>query len=130
MSIFGYKMNKVLQYSSQICNFCGGFGKRKGDIFTCSCTGEQHADINAARNILARKYDSEITRYTKYQVVKEILLARMISSKSSQVHYSWTPKTLDIDVGESSEDSLTTLSLREQNSIITRDDIEYQIHLV
>ena len=107
-------------YSSQICSNCGGFGKRKLDIFTCGCTGEQHADINAARNILARKYDSEIGLYTKYTKVKDILLAR-ISSKPSQLDesQSWTPKTLDIDVGESHRDSLTAQSLREQNSIIT-----------
>jgi putative transposase len=117
-------------YTSQICSNCRGFGKRKSDIFTCSCTGEQHADINAARNILARKYDTKITLYTKYQVVKDILLARIISDKPSQVHYSWTPKTLDIDVGESCQDSLTAHSIREQNSIITRYDRICQICLV
>jgi IS605 OrfB family transposase len=118
-------------YTSQICNFCGGFGKRRGDIFTCGCTGEQHADINAARNILARKYDSEIGLYTKYTKVKDILLAR-ISNKPSQLDesQSWTPKTLDIDVGESHRDSLTAHSLREQNSMITSNDIQCQIYLV
>ena len=43
-------------YTSQICSNCGAFGKRKGNIFDCGCTGEVNADINAAKNILARKY--------------------------------------------------------------------------
>lgn len=112
-------------YTSQICSNCGGFGKRSLDIFTCDCTGEQHADINAARNILARKYDTEIGLYTKYTKVKDILLARIISSKQSQLDesQSWTPKTLDIDVGELLTGSLTAHSIREQNSMITRYDI-------
>ena len=42
-------------YTSQICNKCGNLGKRNGDVFTCKNCGKQHADINAAINILKRK---------------------------------------------------------------------------
>jgi IS605 OrfB family transposase len=88
-------------FTSQTCSHCGGFGERKGDKFSCPLceTTEQHADINAAKNVLARKYDSEIGLYTKYTKVKEILLSRVLS-RSDQVHYHWTPKTLDTNEGE------------------------------
>ena len=89
-------------YTSQVCSNCNVLGKRNDGKFSCpSCeTAEENADVNAAKNILARKYDSEITVYTKYTKVKEILLARIELGKLDQVHYLWTPKTLETDVGD------------------------------
>lgn len=60
-------------YTSKICNICGSFGKRDGDIFNCPECGESHADYNASKNILNRKYDKEISLYTSYKKVKDIL---------------------------------------------------------
>lgn len=64
-------------YTSKVCNICGSFGKREEDKFTCSKCGELHADINASKNILKRKDDKEITLYTNYKKVKEILEERV-----------------------------------------------------
>lgn len=64
-------------YTSQICSKCGRFGTRDGDSFVCDNCGEIHADINASKNILARKYDKEIKMYTGYKKVKEILKNRV-----------------------------------------------------
>ena len=64
-------------YTSRICNICGSFGERKGDVFTCPKHGELHADINASKNILNRKYDKEITLYTPFRKVKDILKKRI-----------------------------------------------------
>ncbi|GAA0082968.1 RNA-guided endonuclease TnpB family protein [Clostridium sp. CTA-6] len=64
-------------YTSKICSKCGSFGKRDGDIFTCPNCGEIHADTNASKNILNRKYDNDITLYTNYKKVKEILENRL-----------------------------------------------------
>lgn len=64
-------------YTSKICNICGTFGKRDGDVFTCLKCGKIHADINAAKNILNRKYDKEIGLYTSAIKVKEILKNRI-----------------------------------------------------
>jgi len=64
-------------YTSRVCNICGSFGERDGDIFTCPKHGELHADINASKNILNRKYDKEITLYTPFKKVKDILEKRV-----------------------------------------------------
>ena len=63
-------------YTSKICHNCCAFGKRNGDTFVCKQCGTFHADINAAKNIYARKYDEEINLYTNYKKVKEILNKR------------------------------------------------------
>ena len=63
-------------YTSKICNICNSFGERKNDIFKCQNCGEIHADVNASKNILKRKDDKEITLYTSYRKVKEILISR------------------------------------------------------
>ena len=63
-------------YTSQICFKCGAFGNRNGKIFKCNCCGEIDADINAANNIKQRYSDNEITLYTPYNKVKQILLNR------------------------------------------------------
>jgi putative transposase len=53
----GGKLVKVPpQYTSQTCNECGHVskGNRKGIVFHCqACGHEAHADVNAAKNILA-----------------------------------------------------------------------------
>ncbi|MBY6838858.1 RNA-guided endonuclease TnpB family protein [Clostridium botulinum] len=64
-------------YTSKVCSTCGGFGKRDGDSFICPKCGEFHADINASKNILNRKYDKDITLYTNYKKVKKILENRV-----------------------------------------------------
>ena len=64
-------------YTSKVCNICGQFGIRNGDVFTCPKCGKTHADSNASKNILNRKYDKEISLYTPYSKVKEILEGRV-----------------------------------------------------
>lgn len=66
-------------YTSQECSNCGYVHKdnRQGERFTCiECGFREDADVNGALNILSRKYDSEISLYTPYKKVKEILLKR------------------------------------------------------
>lgn len=63
-------------YTSQICHKCSSFGTRNGKLFTCTYCGEMDADINAANNIEKRYLDSEITIYTPYRKVKELILQR------------------------------------------------------
>ena len=38
-------------YSSQECSLCGCLGVRKRHLFTCLCGNQQHADLNASRNL-------------------------------------------------------------------------------
>ena len=68
-------------YSSQFCHLCGRLGSRTGDKFYCTQCGVLDADYNATRNLLSRHTDKEITFYTSYKKVKEILLSR--SSKQT-----------------------------------------------
>lgn len=63
-------------YTSQVCHKCGRFGVRDNEIFKCSGCGSFDADYNASNNIKSRKYDNEITLYTPYKKVKEILMKR------------------------------------------------------
>lgn len=51
-------------------------GKRVGDKFYRINGDVMQADTNAARNVLHRASDSEITLYTPYKEVKRILLSR------------------------------------------------------
>jgi IS605 OrfB family transposase len=51
-------------------------GKRRGDVFYCADGEVLQADVNAARNVLARHHDTEISQWTPYQQVKSILLKR------------------------------------------------------
>lgn len=56
-----YKMRVVKvnpKYTSQTCHACGAGGRRKGKKFTCLSGRVWHADINAAKNILARGVES------------------------------------------------------------------------
>lgn len=64
-------------YTSQICHHCKSFGQRNGDKFNCiNCKAVYQADHNAAVNVLARIHDHEIDRWTPFNRVKSILLAR------------------------------------------------------
>ena len=63
-------------YGSQVCYLCGCFGIRRGDKFYCETHGELDADHNAALNYLNRMHDPDITRYTPYRKVRDILEAR------------------------------------------------------
>ncbi|MFQ5752040.1 MAG: zinc ribbon domain-containing protein [bacterium] len=64
-------------YTSQMDSRHGALiGKRKGDSFHCFDGEVLQADENAARNIQARLFDSEIGRWTPYNKVKSILLER------------------------------------------------------
>ncbi len=46
-------------------------------MFVCPKCNKVHADINASKNILNRKYDKDITLYTNYKKVKDILEKRV-----------------------------------------------------
>ena len=66
-------------YSSQTCPHCGFVDSRnrKGDVFVCLVCGyENHADRVGAMNLLARMDDPEITQYTPYCGVKDVLERR------------------------------------------------------
>lgn len=64
-------------YTSQMDSLTGLLeGKRVGDKFYRVNGNVLQADLNASRNVLARLYDPEITRYTPYREIKKILLAR------------------------------------------------------
>lgn len=67
-------------YTSQYCPDCGQhILERKGihhEIAICPNCGKLNANTMAAKNILARKDDPEITLYTPYKKVKEILDVR------------------------------------------------------
>ncbi|CAM2945378.1 zinc ribbon domain-containing protein [Helicobacter felis] len=65
-------------YTSQSDSFSGGLllGQRKGDYFYRENGEVVQADYNAARNILARYFDTEISRFMSYEKVKAILLRR------------------------------------------------------
>lgn len=66
-------------YTSQVCNICGRFGSRHNEKFKCEKCGVMDANINASKNILARKYDKEISKYTSYKEVKKILESRAVN---------------------------------------------------
>jgi IS605 OrfB family transposase len=64
-------------YTSQMDSRNGTLsGKRSGDKFYCEDGVVLQADVNAARNVLARSQDPEIGLWTPYQQVKSILLKR------------------------------------------------------
>lgn len=64
-------------YTSQVDSSNGTLsGKRLGDRFYRENGDVLQADMNSARNVLARLYDTEISRWTSYKEVKAILLRR------------------------------------------------------
>ena len=71
-------------YTSQMDSFCHGLlvGTRKGDKFHRENGDVVQSDYNAARNVLARNEDSEISLFTPYKKVREILQARTDRYKS------------------------------------------------
>lgn len=68
-------------YTSQYCSTCGSkIIKRYGEhheFCDCPICGKLNANTNAAVNILNRDNDKEITLYTPYKKVKEILDRRI-----------------------------------------------------
>jgi IS605 OrfB family transposase len=66
-------------YTSQVCHRCGRFGERSNEVFKCSSCGVIDADYNASMNIVNRKDDKEISLYTPYRLVKDILKKRNIA---------------------------------------------------
>ncbi len=79
-------------YTSQLYPKCHHLGIRQGESFTCSNCGHQaDADLNAAKNILDRKKDTEITVYTSAKDVKKIILRR-IEEKQQKQDTSKKPK--------------------------------------
>lgn len=69
-------------YTSQMDSRYGILlGQRSGDTFITFEGVVQDADTNAARNILARQGDTEISLYTPYKQVKAILLRRTAEVK-------------------------------------------------
>jgi len=67
-------------YTSQVDHKTGNIPAnplgRSGDTFKHKDGTRSHADINAAKNILARKNDSEIELHMPYAEVKKILMKR------------------------------------------------------
>jgi IS605 OrfB family transposase len=64
-------------YTSQMDSVDGTLsGRRSGDTFYRENGERLDADMNGARNVLARLYDTEIDRWTPYKEVKSILLKR------------------------------------------------------
>ncbi len=61
-------------------------GRREQDKFYCANGDVLQADFNAARNLLKRYSDQEITLYTPYREVRRILLARSPAQLSVKGH--------------------------------------------
>ncbi|BAZ14491.1 transposase [Calothrix sp. NIES-4071] len=81
----GQAMAVNAAYTSQTdCRYGVLLGERKADSFHCYDGVVLQSDINAARNILARKDDAEITRYMKFTTVKSILLRRTEQFKEAR----------------------------------------------
>ena len=68
----GIKVTEVNPaYTSQIHHKCKTLGTRNYETFTCpKCKEQEDADINAAKNILDRKYETQITKYTPVKTIK------------------------------------------------------------
>ena len=72
-------------FTSQIDHRTGLLqGTRNGDRFTGIDGVVMQADENAAKNVLARFYDTEITRYMSKDEVKQILLQRASGATEHQ----------------------------------------------
>lgn len=64
-------------YTSQECHQCGCLGERKTqETFICQMCGTFHADENASKVIKKRLDNPNITLYTPYKKVKEMLEKR------------------------------------------------------
>ena len=74
-------------YTSQVDSVTGLLeGKRVADKFYRANGDVLQADHNAALNVLRRYEDTEITRFTPYQEVRRILLARSPAQLSVKRH--------------------------------------------
>ena len=74
-------------YTSQVCSWCGCFGKRRGDIFHCRngrCGRDVDADYNGARNVLKRYGDPDIGLFTPFKEVRSILEGRFQTVETVQ----------------------------------------------
>jgi transposase len=112
-------------YTSQVDHRYGVLlGERKADSFHCFDGVVLQSDVNAARNILARKDDAEISQYMKFTKVKSILLGR--TELFLEQRQRETAKTLD-----SQEPVLTTGIKGEQLNLfditLTHSESEVQI---
>lgn len=92
-------------YTSQICHLCHRFGRRENDKFYCDIHGVVNADYNASKNIEFRYSDSEISLFTPYKKVKEILLSRLGETNSTG-----STKNRDTLVGDNKVLSFSSLS--------------------
>ena len=68
----GIKVTEVNPaYTSKIHYKCKTLGIRQFETFTCpKCNEIEDADVNAAKNILDRKYETQITKYTPVKIIK------------------------------------------------------------
>ena len=65
-------------YTSQMDSRTGLLqGRREGDKFYCEDGEVLQAEVNAARNVLARSFDQVIDRWMPFKKVKSILLKRL-----------------------------------------------------
>ena len=89
------KISKVnAAFTSQICCDCGHFGVRKNDIFHCPfCDKVEKSGTVAAKNILSRLDDKEITLYTPYKKVYLILKKRLVDTTDSNFRGGLTEST-------------------------------------
>lgn len=86
-------------YTSQICPVCGYVDRRnrKQDKFEClHCKHVGYSDHVAAMNIANRYFDLEITIYTSYQKVKQILLARFNRGLETEQSGTVTHRTREL----------------------------------
>ncbi len=68
-------------YTSLMCSACGfpDAANRRGDFFRCKACGfSLHADVNAARNILMRHQDLELSRVRHHSQILELLARRWL----------------------------------------------------
>lgn len=73
-------------YTSQFCPECGAHTTRKGshnEVMVCPNCGKLNCNTSAAKNILARLEDKEITLFTPYKEVFNILSKRYQEKGSS-----------------------------------------------
>ncbi|WP_163566062.1 transposase [Helicobacter suis] len=82
-------------YTSQCDSFCHNLllGYRQGNCFYRENGEVVQADYNAARNILARYFDKEISRFTPHREVKVILLRRTDSYRLATVRKTSVAKS-------------------------------------
>ena len=87
-------------YTSQMDSITGLLeGKRVGDKFYCANGDVLQADVNAARNVLARLCDPEIGRWMPFKKVKSILLKRLQANRLGLLNpdSSCSPKGLSTE---------------------------------